>query len=118
MNGLKCGGEQTLRVVVTQATWEKVAPKITPKADVRPEGIYEDLNLLELDPTQEITSDQINCDTQLVSVKDGVDLPVITAFRLLALKQRRWCAPRPAWHRTMRQGVRRSGRRCRRPRGW
>ncbi len=86
LNELKCGGEQTIRVIVTQATWEKVAPKITPKADVRPEGIYEDLNLLELDPTQGITSDQINCDTQLVSVKDGVDLPVITAFRLLALK--------------------------------
>ena len=86
LNDLKCGGEQTIRVIVTRATWEKVAPKITPKADVRPEGIYEDLNLLELDPTQDITSDQINCDTQLVSVKDGVDLPVITAFRLLALK--------------------------------
>jgi (E)-4-hydroxy-3-methylbut-2-enyl-diphosphate synthase len=82
----KCGGEQPIRVIVTKATWEKVAPKISPKADVRPEGIYEDLNLLELDPTQDISSEQINCDTQLVTVRDGVNLPVITAFRLLALK--------------------------------
>ena len=77
----KCGGEQTVRVVVTRATFDKVAPKIRPKDDVKPEGIYEDLNLLELDPTQELPD--INCDTQLVTVKDGVNLPPITAFRLL-----------------------------------
>src|SRR3954464_10402595 len=34
LDGMKCGGEQTVRVVVTRATWEKVAPKILPKADV------------------------------------------------------------------------------------
>ena len=79
----KCGGEQTVRVIVTRAAFAKVAPKIRPKDDVKPEGIYEDLNVLELDPTQDIGIDQINCDTQLVTVKDGVALPVITAFRLL-----------------------------------
>src|SRR2546426_1311487 len=31
LDGVKCGGEQTVRVVVTRATWEKVAPKIRPK---------------------------------------------------------------------------------------
>ena len=79
----KCGGEQTVRVVVTRATFDKVAPKIRPKDDVKPEGIYEDLNLLELDPTQELRIEDINCDTQLVTVKDGVNLPPVTAFRLL-----------------------------------
>jgi (E)-4-hydroxy-3-methylbut-2-enyl-diphosphate synthase len=44
---VKCGGEQTVRVVVTRATWEKVAPKIRPKDDVKPEAIYEDLNVFE-----------------------------------------------------------------------
>src|SRR5947207_1346345 len=34
--GVKCGGEETVRVVVTRAVWEKVAPKISPKADVKP----------------------------------------------------------------------------------
>ncbi|HVY68420.1 MAG TPA: (E)-4-hydroxy-3-methylbut-2-enyl-diphosphate synthase [Verrucomicrobiae bacterium] len=82
----KCGGEQTVRVVVTRATWEKVAPKISPKMDVRPEAIYEDLNILELDPTTDLSIESINCDTQLVTVKDGVSLPVITAFRLLAAR--------------------------------
>ena len=79
----KCGGEQLIRVVVTRATWDKVAPKIRPKDDVKPEAVYEDLNVAELDPTQDF---EINCDTQLVTVKDGVNLPAITAFRLLAAK--------------------------------
>ncbi|MBI3879760.1 MAG: (E)-4-hydroxy-3-methylbut-2-enyl-diphosphate synthase [Verrucomicrobia bacterium] len=85
----KCGGEQTVRVVVTRATFDKVAPKISPKADVKPEGIYEDLSLLELDPTQDLRIEDINCDTQLVTVKDGVQLPPITAFRILAAKLKR-----------------------------
>src|ERR1017187_9707509 len=83
---IKCGGEQLIRVVVTRATWDKVAPKIRPKDDVRPEAVYEDLNLFEIDPTQDF---EINCDTQLVTVKDGVNLPAITAFRLLAAKLKR-----------------------------
>ncbi len=86
LGDVKAGGEQTVRVVVTQATFDKVAPKISPKADVKPEGIYEDLNVLELDPTQPLTIEQINCDTQLVTVAEGVALPPITAFRLLATK--------------------------------
>ena len=80
---VKCGGEQLIRVVVTRATWDKVAPKIRPKDDVKPEAVYEDLNIAELDPTKDL---EINCETQLVTVKDGLALPAITAFRLLAAK--------------------------------
>ena len=85
-SGVRCGGEQTVRVVVTQATWDKVAPRIRPRDDVRPEAIYEDLNIQEIDPTIDF---KIHCETQLVTVKDGVGLPAITAFRLLAAKLRR-----------------------------
>ncbi len=85
-DNVKCGGEQLIRVVVTRATWEKVAPKIRPKDDVKPEAIYEDLNIFEIDPTEDFS---VNCETQLVTVKDGVDLPVITAFRLLSAKLKR-----------------------------
>jgi (E)-4-hydroxy-3-methylbut-2-enyl-diphosphate synthase len=85
-DGIRSGGAETVRVVVTRATWEKVAPKIRPKADVKPEAIYEDLNVSELDPT---TDFEINCDTQLVTVKDGLSLPALTAFRLLAAKLKR-----------------------------
>jgi (E)-4-hydroxy-3-methylbut-2-enyl-diphosphate synthase len=91
-DNVKCGGEQTQRVVVTRATWEKVAPKIRPKDDVRPEAVYEELNVYEIDPTQDF---EINCDTQLVTVKDGVQLPPISAFRLLAAKLRRLGSKNP-----------------------
>ncbi len=84
--GVKCGGEQTVRVVVTQGTWDKVAPKIRPKDDVKPEAIYEDLNVFEVDPTTDFA---VNCGTQLVTVKDGTALPAIAAFRLLAAKLKR-----------------------------
>ncbi len=83
---IRCGGEQTIRVVVTQATHDKVAPQIRPGADVQPEAIYEELTLLEVDPTSDF---EINCDTQLVTVKDGLDLPPIAAFRLLAARLKR-----------------------------
>ena len=44
------------------------------------------MNVAELDPTEDFG---INCDTQLVTVKDGLKLPAITAFRLLAAKLKR-----------------------------
>jgi len=81
--GMRAGGEQTIRVVVARATWDKVAPKIRPKDDVRPEAIYNDLNVQEIDPTSNF---EITCDTQLVTVKDDLALPAITAFRLLAAR--------------------------------
>src|SRR6266853_3617736 len=68
---VKCGGEHTVRVVVTRATWDKVAPKISPKSDVKPEAVYEDLNVFEVDSNRDF---DINCDTQLITVEDGVTL--------------------------------------------
>jgi (E)-4-hydroxy-3-methylbut-2-enyl-diphosphate synthase len=82
----QCGGEQTVRVVVTRSTWDKVVPKIRPKDDVKPEAIYEDLNVCEIDPAADF---EVNCETQLVTVKDEVKLPAIAAFRLLAAKLNR-----------------------------
>src|SRR6185369_8855967 len=82
-DGVTCGATQTVRVVMTRSDYDKVAPKISPKADVKPEAVYDDLNVLELDPTADFS---VGCDTQLVTVADGVDLPPITAFRLLAAR--------------------------------
>ena len=85
-DGVNCGGAQTVRVIVTRAMWDKVAPRLRPGADVRPEAVYEDLNVCEIDPTRDF---ELNCDTQLVTVKDGAPLPAVTAFRLLASKLKR-----------------------------
>ncbi len=79
--GVHCGGEQTMRVVVTCPVFDLVSPKIHPRDDVRPEAVYEDLNLCEIDPTLDFT---VPCSTQLVTVKDNAPLPTIAAFRLLA----------------------------------
>lgn len=87
--GVRCGGEETVRVVVTRAAFEQLAPQIRPRDDVRPEAVYEDLNVLELDPRQDLDPEAVPCDTQLVTVKDGLDLPAIAAFRLLAARLHR-----------------------------
>ena len=79
--GTKAGGEQTIRVVVTQSTWDTVAPKIRSRDDVRPEAVYEELNVLEVDLRQELT---LNCNTQLITVADDLPIPTVTGFRLLA----------------------------------
>jgi (E)-4-hydroxy-3-methylbut-2-enyl-diphosphate synthase len=80
---LRCGGEQTIRVVVSRPTWEKVAPKIRPRDDVRPEAVYEDLNVLEIDPTQPF---EVPDPARLATVRDGLKVPPIAAFRLLAAR--------------------------------
>jgi (E)-4-hydroxy-3-methylbut-2-enyl-diphosphate synthase len=85
-NGVNCGGEQTVRVVVTRATWDKVAPKLGPRADVKPEAVYEELNVQEIDPTRDFV---VNCDTQLITVKDSTPLSAIAAFRFLAARLKR-----------------------------
>ncbi len=85
----RCGSDQTVRVIVTRAVHDQVAPRIPAKADVRPEGVFEDLNLLELDPRQSIDPAAIPGDSQLVTVADSIPLPPITAFRLLAVQLHR-----------------------------
>jgi (E)-4-hydroxy-3-methylbut-2-enyl-diphosphate synthase len=88
----QCGGRQLIRVVVTRAACNQIAPQLRPRDDVKPEAVYEDLDLVEVDPTQDFA---ISSDAQLVTVKDGVKLPAIAAFRLLAakLKQLGRCNP-------------------------
>ena len=81
--GARCGGDQTVRVIVTRAASHQLASKLTAKSDVRPEGVYEDLRVVEVDPTGPL---ELAADDRLVTVKDGLNLPVITAFRLLAAR--------------------------------
>jgi (E)-4-hydroxy-3-methylbut-2-enyl-diphosphate synthase len=82
----KCGGAQTVRVVVNQRDWEQLAPKISLKADVKPEAVYEQLKVREIDPTKDFT---LETDDQLVTVSADTPLPAIAAFRLLAARLRR-----------------------------
>ena len=84
--GTLAGGTQPIRVVVTRSVWDAVAPRVRPGDDIRPEAVYEDLNVQEIDPRDDFP---VHCDTQLLTVADDLPLPAITAFRLLAARLRR-----------------------------
>jgi (E)-4-hydroxy-3-methylbut-2-enyl-diphosphate synthase len=85
--GVNCGGQEPVRVVVDRQTWAQVARAVGPRDLVKPEAVYEDLPVGEIDPTADF---QLAGQTQLVTVRDGVGLPPLAAFRLLAasLKER------------------------------
>ena len=85
---IKLGGEELIRVVVRRANFEKIAHKIDKMGDYKPEIVYENALIKELDPRDETAIAELNqsSTTQLVTLKDGVDLPVIAAFRLLAAR--------------------------------
>jgi (E)-4-hydroxy-3-methylbut-2-enyl-diphosphate synthase len=82
------GGEELVRVVVRQKTFDQIAHKIERMGDYKPEVVYEQAGIVEVDPRDDATIEEVNRLTsqKLVTVADNVDLPVITAFRLLAAK--------------------------------
>ena len=86
--GVKLGGEETIRVFTSQEKWDALAHKLDKLGDYRPEIIYEQSGVREVDPTDDATIEQINqtAEPQLVTVQDVVALPVIAAFRMLAAK--------------------------------
>src|SRR5881392_1170505 len=87
-HNIRLGGEELIRVGVRQANFAKIAHKIDKMGDYKPEIVYENANVVEVDPRDEGTIAKTNSERapRLVTVKDDVDLPVITAFRLLAAK--------------------------------
>jgi (E)-4-hydroxy-3-methylbut-2-enyl-diphosphate synthase len=87
-NGVRLGGEELIRVVVRQENFDKVAHKIDRLGDYKPEIVYETANVREIDPRDDDALTVLNRteEAQLVTVRDDVELPVITAYRLLAAK--------------------------------
>jgi (E)-4-hydroxy-3-methylbut-2-enyl-diphosphate synthase len=87
-DGVKLGGDELIRVVVRQANFDKIAHKIDRMGDYKPEIVYEDANIVAVDPTDDPAIAKLNAQqgAQFVTVADEIDLPVIAAFRLLAAK--------------------------------
>lgn len=81
--GTQCGGTQTVRVLVTRAQKERVAPTLSAKDSVRPEAVWEECQVLEVNPLADFARPNPH---RLITVQDGVPLPPIAAFRLLAAK--------------------------------
>jgi len=86
--GVKLGGSELIRVVVRQANFDKIAHKIEKMGDYKPEIVYENARIAEVDPRDEAAIAKLNAErsSQFVTLKDDVDLAVIPAFRLLATR--------------------------------
>src|SRR5437899_1187661 len=87
-DGVRLGGEELIRVVVGQENFDKVAHKIDKMGDYKPEIVYEDAQIQEIDPRDADAIAKLNrsSEPRFVTMKDDIDLPVITAFRLLAVR--------------------------------
>jgi (E)-4-hydroxy-3-methylbut-2-enyl-diphosphate synthase len=93
VNGHKLGASNTIRVFTSRQKWDALAHKIDKLGDFTPEAVAEDAKLIELDPWDTASIQEVNAiqEPQLVTVKNGCHpetegAAVIHAFRLLASK--------------------------------
>jgi (E)-4-hydroxy-3-methylbut-2-enyl-diphosphate synthase len=86
--GHELGADRTLRVFTTQDRWNALGHKIAALGDFKPEIVFEQAALRQLDPRDEAAIAALNADAtpQLISVADGIEMDVIHAFRLLAAR--------------------------------
>jgi (E)-4-hydroxy-3-methylbut-2-enyl-diphosphate synthase len=87
-DGVNVGGDELIRVVVSQTNFDKIAHKIDRMGDYKPEITYEKANVVEVDPREDAAIARLNAEqeAQFVTVKDDIDVAVIPAFRLLAAR--------------------------------
>ncbi len=76
------------RVIVRQNTFDQIAHKLERMGDFQPEIVYEQAGVREIDPRDDEAVRALNADAKnyLVTVRDGIDLPVVAAYRLLAAR--------------------------------
>lgn len=88
VQGIALGGEETVRVFTSQKKWDALAHKIDKLGDFTPEIVIEKSGVVAVDPRDEAAIAKINASSEatLVTVADGLNIPVIGAFRLLAAR--------------------------------
>ncbi len=86
VQGVDLGGDGTIRVFTSQKKWDAVAHKLDKMGDFQPEIVVEQSGVDAIDPRDQEAVAELNAqpEPQIVTVLDGLDLPVIAAFRLLA----------------------------------
>jgi (E)-4-hydroxy-3-methylbut-2-enyl-diphosphate synthase len=92
---LSCiGGEEVPRVAIRQVKFDQIAHKVRSLGDFQPDFICERSGIIEVDPRDAKAVAALNAadEPHLVTVKDGLEMPVIASFRLLAA---RITAPHP-----------------------
>ncbi len=90
--GHELGSDRPVRVFTSQEKWNAVAHKFATLGDFKPEIILEKSDVIAVDPRnmEEVSAINHSIDPVLVTVRDGIEMEVIHAFRLLAsqLQQR------------------------------
>jgi len=88
INGLALGGEETMRVFTSQEKWDALAHKLDRLGDYKPEIVLEKSDVVALDPRDASAVAKVNASAApvVVTVADGLELPVIAAYRLLAAR--------------------------------
>ncbi len=86
IGGIGVGGDEQVAVFTHREKWDALAHKLDQLGDFRPEIVVEDSGVVAIDPRDDVAVAGLNADAgaRLITIPDGIDLPVITAFRLLA----------------------------------
>ena len=83
IGGIKIGGQEPVRVALVRSVHESL--RGIELKEMTPELVYEEASVLEIDPRDEQQVAVLQAaPARLISVRDGVDMPVPQAFRLLA----------------------------------
>lgn len=86
--GIALGGGELVRVMTDRTRDQALRHKLEGLGDFAPEAVWDDLEVLEIDPRDAADIETLNASPNptLVTVKDGLDLPVTGAFRMLAAR--------------------------------
>jgi len=88
VGGVKIGADEPPRVMVSAKVEEALRPRLAQLGDLAPELIHEKSDVVEVDPRNdsEVKALTERQDAVLVTVKDGLDLNLVSATRLLAAR--------------------------------
>lgn len=86
--GVDVGRTELNRVFTSSEKYESVKHKLAGLGDFQPEVVFEDANVLAIDPRDdgEVAAANALEERQVITVRDGIDMEVIPAFRLLAAR--------------------------------
>jgi (E)-4-hydroxy-3-methylbut-2-enyl-diphosphate synthase len=86
IQGIPLGGSETVRVVASRSSWDKIGHKLEALGDYKPEIVLEKSGVVGIDPHDIAAVARINASVEpvFVTVHDSCSLGVIDAFRLLA----------------------------------
>ncbi len=85
-DGVELGNDALVRVVATDEAWGSLQSECDAMGDMMPELSLSALKVMEVDPRDAAEIAKVNaCDApQIVTVKNGLDMDVVYAFRMLA----------------------------------